>query len=112
MGILKFLSSRKFYWGIGAAALGLMLFPKAQKNMKPSLEKSVKELQEVVNKLAEFFDNRRQMLIEIVKNKMEELREQESQKEEIIKQKQQALQQLEYLKNKIQTLEEQIKTLE
>jgi len=48
----------------------------------------------------------------LVKNKMEELRQQGSQKEEMMQQKQQALQQLEYLKNKIQALEEQIKTLE
>lgn len=112
MGILRFLSSRKFYWGIGVAALSLMLYPKAKENMKPSLEKSIKELQEVVNRATEFFDSGKQKIVETVKNKVEELRQQDSKKEEIIKQKQQALEQLEYLKNKIQALEKQIKTLE
>lgn len=87
MGILKFLSSRKLYWGIGAAALSLMLYPKAKENMKPSIEKSIEEMQDAVNKAMEFFDNSKQKIVETVKNKMEELRQQGSEKEEMMQQK-------------------------
>ena len=110
MAILKFLSSRKFYWGAVAAALGMILYPKAKENIKPSLEKSLKEMQDAVNKVVKFIDENKQKLSEAIKNKMEELNQNIS-KDGINKQKEEALNQLEYLKAKIQALEEEIKSL-
>lgn len=111
MTILRFLSSRKFYWGAVAAALSMMLYPRAKENIKPSLERSLKEMEDAINKAVKFFDENKQKITEAIKNKIEELN-QTVQKGSITKQKEEALNQLEYLRAKIQALEEEIKSLE
>lgn len=116
MGFLKIIGTRGFYWGIGAAALGYILFPKAKQTVKPTLVSGVKGIYDIAGRTAEMYDRSKEKIAGMFKNTMEgsEIIKQEgvnSEIETLRKERENAINQVNELKNKIEILEKEIKAL-
>lgn len=116
MGFLKFVGSRGFYWGIGAAALGYMLFPKAKQTIKPALVSGVKGVYDMAGKTVEIYDKSKEKISGMIKNTKEEMgmmnqKSANSEIETLKKERENAINQINELKNKIETLEREINSL-
>lgn len=116
MGFLKFAGSRGFYWGLGAAALGYILFPKAKQTVKPALVTGVKGVYDMAGKTVEIYDRSKEKIAEMFKSSKEEAEMMNkeginSEIETLKKERENAINQINELKNKIEMIEKEINKL-
>lgn len=116
MGILKMIGSRGFFWGIGAAALSYILYPKVKETVKPVLDKGVKGANDIAGKTVEIYDKGKERVSEMFEDTVKKAEDIEhnaykTQIDNLKLEREKAVKEVNELKSRIEMLEREISAL-